>query len=280
MTYDIYDGDTLISTNRPRPGVLTLASGATAMPPTDEQLLETGWLAQVHDATPEGMQRVAGTDTHTRDGDVSRVTWEYEAIPVPEPYPTPDSRVPILDADGVQVGVGRAIMDDETGELVGVVHSHSPEQSDAEQRASFRERRRRVRIERASLRAAARRAVATNPDALTPEDVTELAGIFEPWRAGEAVTAGMVREYAGLLYKVIQSHTTQADWTPDVTPALWARIAAPDAGPEPWVQPYGGSGTYESGAIVTHAGKTWRNIVPAPTLNVWEPGVYGWEVVQ
>ena len=279
MSYDIYDGNTLLAINRPRPGVLTLANGATAMPPTDEQLRETGWLAQVHDATPEGMQRVAGTDTHTRDGDVSRVTWEFEAIPVVEVYPSPDVTVPVLDADGNATGTARILADADLN-IVAVVDSASPQRPWAEQLEQWQARRVRERIERASLRAAARRAVATDPDALTPEDAAELAGIFEAWRAGEAVTAGMVREFAGMLYKVIQPHTTQADWTPDVTPALWARIAAPDAGPEPWVQPYGGSGTYESGAIVTHNGQTWRNIVPAPTLNVWEPGVYGWEVVQ
>lgn len=85
----------------------------------------------------------------------------------------------------------------------------------------------------------------------------------------------------GNLYRCIQAHTAQVDWRPDLpgVAALWIRFYAPEEGPEPWVQPYGGSGTYVSGAIVTHNGQTWRNIVPAPTLNVWEPGVYGWEVV-
>lgn len=47
-----------------------------------------------------------------------------------------------------------------------------------------------------------------------------------------------------------------------------------------WVQPYGGSGTYVSGAKVTHKGYHWLNTIPAPTLNVWEPGVYGWVQVE
>lgn len=83
------------------------------------------------------------------------------------------------------------------------------------------------------------------------------------------------------LYQCIQPHTAQADWRPDLpgVAALWIRFYEPEEGPQPWVQPYGGSGTYMSGALVTHNGKTWRNIIPAPTLNVWEPGVYGWEVV-
>lgn len=31
------------------------------------------------------------------------------------------------------------------------------------------------------------------------------------------------------------------------------------------------------GAIVTHRGKTWESTIKA---NVWEPGVYGWVVVE
>ena len=35
------------------------------------------------------------------------------------------------------------------------------------------------------------------------------------------------RYYAPRLYKAIQDHTTQADWTPDKTPAMWAVIGDP-----------------------------------------------------
>ena len=42
------------------------------------------------------------------------------------------------------------------------------------------------------------------------------------WIAGERVHVGTERIYNGLTYECIQMHVTQADWTPDVTPALWA----------------------------------------------------------
>ena len=45
--------------------------------------------------------------------------------------------------------------------------------------------------------------------------------IVPEWSVGEAVDIGDRRSYEGTIYTVIQSHTTQADWTPDVTPALW-----------------------------------------------------------
>lgn len=31
-------------------------------------------------------------------------------------------------------------------------------------------------------------------------------------------------QYGGKLYRLIQAHTPQADWTPDQTPALWEEI--------------------------------------------------------
>lgn len=38
------------------------------------------------------------------------------------------------------------------------------------------------------------------------------------------------RSYADKLYKCLQAHTSQAGWTPDATPALWAVIDVTHAG--------------------------------------------------
>ena len=74
----------------------------------------------------------------------------------------------------------------------------------------------------------------------------------------------------------MQAHTTQSDWTPDVTPALWV-IVSLEEWPD-WVQPTGSHDAYSKGAKVTHNSKKWTSDVDA---NVWEPGVYGWtEVVE
>jgi hypothetical protein len=125
-----------------------------------------------------------------------------------------------------------------------------------------------------ALEAAARvtvKATVTNEAALI-----ELANIFAEWQAGIAVSVGDLYRFNGDLYRVIQAHTTQADWTPPQVPALFVKVAAPGVIPA-WEQPYGGSGTYTNGSIVTYEGQTWVNTVAAPTLNVWVPGVYGWE---
>jgi hypothetical protein len=42
------------------------------------------------------------------------------------------------------------------------------------------------------------------------------------WEPGVAVAVGEEYLYNGTVYVVVQAHTTQADWTPDKTPALWA----------------------------------------------------------
>ena len=63
--------------------------------------------------------------------------------------------------------------------------------------------------------------------ALDDETAVTVPSLFTTWKPGEAVNVGDRRYYATRLYKVVQAHTTQADWTPDVTPALWAVVGDP-----------------------------------------------------
>ena len=67
---------------------------------------------------------------------------------------------------------------------------------------------------------------------LTADDQTALAGIelYPKWAVGLAVAKDSRYQFNGKLYKVVQAHTTQADWTPDITPALWTVIDAIHAG--------------------------------------------------
>lgn len=87
------------------------------------------------------------------------------------------------------------------------------------------------------------------------------------------------------LFKIIQPHAKQSDRHPNLTPALWSKIEIGGDGVEIWTQPIGGDGKYPyidpaSGQPykVTHAGKTWVNIHQG-SLNVWEPGVFGWQEI-
>lgn len=44
------------------------------------------------------------------------------------------------------------------------------------------------------------------------------------WQPGLVVEIGDVYSFGGILWRCIQSHTTQGDWAPDMTPALWHRV--------------------------------------------------------
>ena len=67
---------------------------------------------------------------------------------------------------------------------------------------------------------------------LTADDQTALTGIelYPAWSVGIAVAKDSRYQYNGKLYKCVQAHTTQADWTPDITPALWTVIDVTHAG--------------------------------------------------
>ena len=108
---------------------------------------------------------------------------------------------------------------------------------------------------------------------ITLNDETALTGVelFPMWGIREFAVGERV-QYNGILYKCIQAHTAQADWTPDATPAMWVVVSI-EEWPE-WVQPAGAHDAYVTGTKVTHNGKKW---VSSYDANVWEPGVYGWE---
>lgn len=67
---------------------------------------------------------------------------------------------------------------------------------------------------------------------LTADDQTAARAVelYLAWAVGLTVEVGDRLQYGGKLYKVIQAHTTQADWTPDITPALFTVIDVEHAG--------------------------------------------------
>lgn len=114
-------------------------------------------------------------------------------------------------------------------------------------------------------------------DSLTDEAILEVPIFVEKWKSGINYEVGKRLEYNGTIYKVLQSHTSQDDWTPDVSPSLFAKVLIPDANVIPnWEQP-DSTNPYSKGDKVTHNGKTWVSDVDN---NVWEPGVYGWSEVS
>ena len=102
---------------------------------------------------------------------------------------------------------------------------------------------------------------------------SEYAELFAEWAYPVAYTVGQLRRYNGKLYKCVQAHTSQADWTPDTAASLWSVAADPAEEGPAWSQPVGAHDAYGAGAKVSHNGKHWTSSVDS---NVWEPGVYGW----
>ena len=128
-----------------------------------------------------------------------------------------------------------------------------------------------IRGKARKLREVIERASASLPDE-TALDGVELFPIWEP---GRACVSGERLRYHGELYRVLQDHTAQADWTPDAAHSLYVRVAEPGEIPE-WKQPTGATDAYQTGDRVRHAGKVWESLVDA---NVWEPGAPGTETL-
>ena len=113
--------------------------------------------------------------------------------------------------------------------------------------------------------------------AYAPDDAALAAPavLFDEWSASSVTYAtGDIRQYTGLLYRCVQAHTSQSDWTPSAAESLWTRISDPTQEWPEWIQPTGAHDAYAKGAKVSHNGKHW---VSTANDNVWEPGVYGWE---
>lgn len=112
---------------------------------------------------------------------------------------------------------------------------------------------------------------------LTDEQAATVPGIYPTWDGdGTAYAVGDRVQYAGALYKCLQTHTSQATWTPTDAPSLWTKVLIPTPGMIPeWEQP-GSTNPYSKGDKVKHNGKTWTSDIDG---NVWEPGVYGWTEV-
>ena len=108
----------------------------------------------------------------------------------------------------------------------------------------------------------------------TDEAALENIYLYPVWKAGIDVKVDERCRYEDTLYKCVQPHTTQADWTPDKTPALWTEVSL-DEWPE-WKQPTGAQDAYAKGDNVSHNDRHWISDVDA---NVWEPGVYGWSAI-
>jgi hypothetical protein len=134
----------------------------------------------------------------------------------------------------------------------------------------------------AEIKSALQLTIAGLPEA----EQVNYTSIYTAWKVGEAVYDALtspigkadIRQYNGVLFKVIQPHTTQLDWTPDLVPTLWVQVNAPDV-IAVWKQPTGVHDAYQTGDKVhfpTASDPIYRSLIDA---NVWSPTDYpdGWK---
>ena len=117
----------------------------------------------------------------------------------------------------------------------------------------------------------------TEAQSLTDAEAITATCLHPKWNGdGVQYTAGQRVQDDGILYTVLQAHTSQPDWKPAAAPSLFAKVLIPDPTVIPeWEQP-DSTNPYSKGDKVMHNSKTWVSDIDG---NVWEPGVYGWTEV-
>lgn len=114
---------------------------------------------------------------------------------------------------------------------------------------------------------------------LSDSEALEGIELFPSWKTDTDYIYNDRVKYNGELYKMIQpTHHSQDDWTPDVAVSIWVKIDDPSIEWPEWRQPTGAHDAYKNGAKVSHNGKHWINTYGDG--NNWEPGVYGWDLVE
>ena len=111
----------------------------------------------------------------------------------------------------------------------------------------------------------------------TDTQATDASAVYPEWKEDKQYEVSDRVLYNDVLYKVLNAHTSQADWQPDAAPALFAKVLIPDENKiYAWEQPES-TNPYMKGDKVSHNGKTWISDIDN---NVWEPGIYGWSEVE
>ena len=117
---------------------------------------------------------------------------------------------------------------------------------------------------------------------LDDEQAVEAVELFPAWKADTVYTAGGRVRYNDVLYKVLQGHTSQADWTPDTAMSLFTRVLIPEPSIIPvWEQPTS-TNAYMTGDRVyypTAQDDVYESLIDN---NVWSPTAYpqGWKVIE
>lgn len=129
-----------------------------------------------------------------------------------------------------------------------------------------------------------RRALQMFVQTLSDTDALEVATVYpayvvgKTYKADEMFTYGVNEVGDPQLYRTVSEHTSQADWIPSETPALYTPIGLNDEGYPVWSQPTGAHDAYNTGDIVDYNGGLYESLIDG---NTYSPEAYpsGWRVV-
>lgn len=129
-----------------------------------------------------------------------------------------------------------------------------------------------------------RKALQMFAQTLTDEEAMEVATVYPAYEVGKAYTVDVMFTYGKnsvgdpQLYRVVQNHTSQEDWTPDKTPSLYVPIGLDEEGYPIWSRPTGAHDAYNTGDIVDYNGVLYKSLIDG---NTYSPDEYptGWEKV-
>ena len=122
---------------------------------------------------------------------------------------------------------------------------------------------------------------------LTDEQRESINSIYPTWEVDTAYTEGDVVNYDNNLYKVVQAHTSQSDWLPSDTPAIYTpylniNVETDEGDVEiisDFKQPQGAHDAYAKGVKVVFNGSVYESTIDS---NTYSPEDYpqGWTLVE
>lgn len=125
---------------------------------------------------------------------------------------------------------------------------------------------------------AVKKMLATSTVELSDEDALAVAALYPTWasKVGHTVNVGERYWYDGKLYKVVQSHTVQEDWTPDTAASLFVEVTI-EEWPE-YITP-SSANPYMTGDKVTFNGNHYICLMDNC---VWTPSelISAWQLVE
>lgn len=129
-----------------------------------------------------------------------------------------------------------------------------------------------------------RRAVQMFIRSLGDEEAMEVATVFPQYEVGKAYKVDDIFIFGEnnvgdpQLYRVVQDHTSAAEWVPSATASLYSPIGLTEEGYPIWSRPTGAHDAYNAGDIVDYNGTLYKSLING---NTYSPEEYpaGWEIV-